>query len=72
MNGYLGTNSIYTNIILSKKAFHEFYKSEIDELFNTMTLDINKRNIHIISYDNLYNDFVDFVYKYSIKKRPIF
>jgi hypothetical protein len=71
MNGYFGSNSIYTNIILSKTAFHQFYKSEIDELFNTMIIDIDKRNIHINSYNNLYHDFIDFIYKYSIKYRPI-
>ena len=71
MNGYYGNNSIYTNIILSKTAFLEFYKSEIDELFKVLTFDINKRNIHIISHDKLYKDFIDFVYKYSITKRPI-
>ena len=71
MNGYFGTNSIYTNINLSKSAFLEIYKSEIDELFKIIIIDINKRNIHTTSHNNMYNDFIDFVYKYSIKKLPI-
>ena len=71
MNGYLGSNSIYTNITLSKSAFLEIYKSEIDELFKIIITDINKRNIHISLHNNMYNDFIEFVYKYSIKKLPI-
>jgi len=71
MNGYFGTNSIYTNINLSKSEFLEIYKSEIDELFKIIITDINKRNIRIISQNNMYNDFINFVYKYSIKKLPI-
>lgn len=70
MNRLLGNNSLYTNIVLSKKAFLEFYKSEIDELFKTTTFEINKRNIHIDSYEDFYNDFIDFVYRFSIKNRP--
>jgi hypothetical protein len=71
MNGYLGTNSIYTNVILSKTSFYDLYKSEINELFKTITSEISKRNIHINSYEELFIDFIDFVYRYSIKKRPI-
>jgi len=71
MNGYLGTNSIYTNITLSKTAFLEIYKNEIDELFKNITSDLHKRNIRINSYNSMYTDFIDFVYKYSIKTRPI-
>ena len=32
MNGYLGSNSIYTNIVMSKASFLELNKQEIDEL----------------------------------------
>jgi hypothetical protein len=70
MNGVLGNSSLYTNIVLSKKAFLEFYKTEIDELFKTTTSEIVKRNIHIDSYNDFYNDFIDFVYRFSIKNRP--
>ena len=70
MNRIFENNSLYTNIVLSKKAFLEFYKSEIDELFKTTTSEIFKRNIHIESYDDFYNDFIDFVYRFSIKNRP--
>jgi hypothetical protein len=70
MNPIFENNSLYTNIILSKKAFLEFYKSEIDELYKTVTSEISKKNIHIVSYDDFYNDFIDFVYKFSIKNRP--
>jgi len=70
MNRIFENNSLYTNIVLSKKAFLEFYKSEIDELFKTTTSEIFKRNIHIDSYDDFYNDFIDFVYRFSIKNRP--
>ena len=52
MNRIFENNSLYTNIVLSKKAFLEFYKSEIDELFKTTTSEIFKRNIHIESYDD--------------------
>ena len=71
MNGYLGSNSIYTNIELSKVSFLELYKEEINELYKNMVLNLNRRNIRIQSYDILYNDFLDFIYKYSIRKRPI-
>jgi hypothetical protein len=71
MNGYLGNNSIYTNIELSKDSFLDFYKEEINELYNNIVHQLNKRNIKIESYDVLYYDFLDYIYKYSIRKRPI-
>jgi len=70
MNSHPIHNSIYSNIILSKTAFFQFYKTEIDELFNLIYSEINKKNIKILCYDNLYYDFVDFVYRFSIKNRP--
>lgn len=71
MNGYFGNNSIYTNIELTKTSFLEFYKEEINELYKNIVMQLNRRNIKIESYDILYNDFLDYIYKYSIHKRPI-
>lgn len=67
---FINNNSIYSNIELTKTKFIEFYRDEIQELFNLICSELNKKNIRILSHHTFYYDFVDFIYRFSIKKLP--
>jgi hypothetical protein len=52
---------------LDVTQFHKHYQKDIETLFNVVHNNLNNRGVYIENREVFYNDFINYIYKYSIK-----